>query len=114
MTSGDLRYDYHTAAVAPVSVSVASASIGAGLKYSLAPWVALKAGLSGGYFLGFLNKTSTFDGNPFVSGEVGISFLPGTFHIDVAASYVSYFGLYNGLRALAGISYDIASGRPPA
>jgi tetratricopeptide (TPR) repeat protein len=111
--SADLGYDYQAAATGiPLSVSVAAASLGAGLKYNLAPWVAVEAGISGGYFFGFLNDLSASGGNPFVSGDLGISFLPGRLHINLVGSYVYYFGLYNGFRGSAGISYDLVPGGP--
>ena len=106
--SGGLGYDYDTANGAPLSVSVTDASLGTGLRYDFTPSLSATIGASGGYFFSFLNASATSGGNPFVSVEAGMQFLPGPWHVKVAASYVYDFGLYNGLNASVGMSYDVA------
>jgi tetratricopeptide (TPR) repeat protein len=108
--SGGLGYDYETATGgASLSASVTSASLGTGLRFDLLPWLSATVGISGGYFFSFLNNDfSTSGGNPFVSAEAGVILLPGPWHVSVGASYDYYFGLYNGLSASIGLSYDLA------
>jgi hypothetical protein len=112
--SGGLSYDYETATSGvALTASVASASLGSGLRFDFAPWLSATVGLSGGYFYSFLNTDlSISGGNPFVSADAGVILLPGPLHISVGASYSYYFGLSNGLSFALGLAYDIA--RPNA
>jgi hypothetical protein len=109
--SGGLGYDYDAANFIPQSVSVASASLGSGLRFDLLPWLSATAGISGGYFFSFLNDFSKSGGNPFVSAEAGVILLPSPWHVNVGVAYLYYFGLYSGLSASIGLSYDFAPSR---
>ncbi len=107
--SGGLGYDYATATGgASLSASVTSASLGTGLRFDLLPWLSATVGISGGYFFSFLNDLSASGGNPFTSADAGVILLPGPWHVSVGASYDYYYGLYSGLSASVGLSYDFA------
>ena len=107
--SGGLGYDYATATGgASLSGSVTSLSLGSGLRFDLTSWLSATIGVSGGYFFGFLNDFSTSSFNPFVSGDAGVILLPGPLHLNVGASCLDYFGLYSGLIASVGLSYDFS------
>jgi len=112
--SGGFGYDYDTANGISLSVSVTSVSVGSGLRFDLLPWLSATFGVSGGYFYSFLNDLSTSGGNPFFAAEAGMILLSGPLHVIVGASYLSYFGLYGGLRASLGLSYDFALSGAPA
>jgi tetratricopeptide (TPR) repeat protein len=105
---GSLGYDYDTVTQGiPLSVSIASASMGAGLRFPVIPWLTVQAGLSGGYAYSFLSDLSASAGNPFVSVDASLVLLSSQWHIELGASYRYYLALYSGLQASAGISYDI-------
>jgi tetratricopeptide (TPR) repeat protein len=106
--SGGIGYNYDTANGVPLTVSVTSAGIGGGIRYDFLPWLTASVGVSGGYFYSFLNDFSTMGGNPFLIADAGLAFLPGPLRVTVGASYLSYFGLYSGLSASLGLSYDFA------
>ena len=107
--SGGLGYDYDTATGGvPLSVSVTSVSLGSGLRFDLLSWLSATIGVSGGYFFSFLNDFSTSGGNPFLSAEAGVILLPSPWHLSIGASYDYYSGLYSGLSAFIGLSYDLA------
>jgi hypothetical protein len=106
--SGGLRYDYDAANYIPQSISVASASLGSGLRFDLLPWLSATAGISGGYFFSFLNDFSKSGCNPLVSAEAGVILLRSPWHVNVGVAYLYYFGLYSGLSASIGLSYDFA------
>jgi tetratricopeptide (TPR) repeat protein len=109
---GGLGYDYDTATHGVAnSVSVTSASLGGGVRFPVTPWLSATAGITGGYFFSFLNDFSTSAGNPFVSAEAGVVLLPSPWHVNVGASYLYYFGLYSGLSASVGLSYDLGPSR---
>lgn len=106
--SGSLGYDYDSVTQGiPVTLSIASASVGAGLKFPLIPWLAVQAGISAGYSYSFLSDLSASGGDPFVSLNAGVVLLSSQWHLDLGASYRYYLALYSGLEAYAGISYDI-------
>lgn len=109
--SGGLGYDYDSANGVPLSVSVTSLSVGGGVRFDLLPWLSTEVGVSGGYFYSFMNDLSVSGGNPFFAAEAGMIFLPGPLHVNVNAAYVSYFGLYGGLRASVGLAYDFGPPR---
>src|SRR5208282_6321538 len=50
---------------------------------------------------------------PFVLAGAGVIVLPGPLHATVGASYVNYLGLYSGLIASLGLSYDFAPSATP-
>ncbi len=113
--SAGAAYDYDTVTGGiPLSVSIASASLGAGVKFPIIPWLTVRAGLSGGYAYSFLSDSTASAGNPFVSADAGLSFLPGSWHIDLGASYRYYLALYNGVSASVGFSYDLPARAAPA
>jgi hypothetical protein len=92
----------------PMWVSVISASLGSGLRFDLLPWLSATVGISGGYFFSFLSTFSAYSPNPFISTEAGVILLSGPWHVSVGASFDYHFGLYSGLIASIGLSYDFA------
>lgn len=108
--SGGLGYSYDTANGVPRSVSVFSGSLGGGLRFDPMPWLSAGIGLSAGYFGCALSDSSTVGGNPFVSADVNVVFLPGSWHFTLGASYRYLFKFYNGMAATIGISFDLPSG----
>ncbi|MGA2611867.1 MAG: tetratricopeptide repeat protein [Spirochaetia bacterium] len=106
--SGAFDYDYHGATGGTkLSVSSVALSVGAGIGFPLAPWATLQGGLSTGYFYSFLSDSSASGGNPFISVGAGMLFLPGPLHFSLGTSFDYYFGLYSGMKASVGISYDV-------
>ena len=110
--SGGLGYDYDTANGISQSASVTSASVGSGLRFGILPWLAATVGVTGGYFFSFLNDFSAPGSNPFVSVTAAVILLPSPWHVSVGASYLYDFGLYDGLSASIGFSYDLAPSKP--
>ncbi len=109
--SGALGYDYDPApAGVPLYVSVGSVALGIGMRFDIAPWLALEAGVLGGYFFSFLSDSSASDGNPCILVHAGILLLPSPLHFSLGASFRSYLGLYTGIAASAGLSYDFPAG----
>ena len=112
--SGGLGYDYHAAAPGiPRSVSVGSASVGTGLWLGI-PWLTVELSATGGFFFSFLNDFSASGGNPFLGWDADIVLLPGPWHVNLGAMFRYDFGQYMGIKATAGVSYDLVFGNRSA
>lgn len=106
---GGLVYDYDPIAFVTQSLSVLSGTAGAGYRLGIAPWLALKAFLSGGAFYCFINGADAVPGswNPCLEAGAGASFLFGPIGVEVGASYRHFFGLYGGVGVFLGASYQL-------
>jgi tetratricopeptide (TPR) repeat protein len=112
--SGAFDYDYHGATGGTnLSVSAVALSVGAGMGFPIAPWATLQGGLSTGYFYSFLSDASASGGNPFITVDAGMLFLPGPLHLTFGTAFEDYFGLYSGMKVSAGISYDLFGAAKP-
>ena len=107
--SGGLDYSYDTANGISQTISVTSGSFGGGLRFDFLPWLSATVGISGGYFFGFFNDFSNSGSNPFVSADAEAFLLPGPLHVSIGASYLCYLGLYSGLEASVGVSYELGA-----
>ena len=113
--SGSLGYAYESVTQGiPLSMSLASASMGAGLNFPVLPWLSVQAGISGGYAYSLLSDLTASGGDPFVSVDAALRLLSSQWHVDVGASYRYYLALYNGLEVYAGVSYDIPARASPS
>ncbi len=108
---GGLTYAF-APAVSPDSVSIATASIGAGAQLQLSRSLALEAFALGGYFYGTLNDFSVGSSNPYAAGGAGVRFaLSPSWSIGLSGLYRSYFGLYQGVSAAVSTSFTLGGGQ---
>jgi tetratricopeptide (TPR) repeat protein len=110
--SGGFDYDFDTMPGVPNSISVLAAKFGGGLRLELAPWLTLKGGTSIGYFFGARNDFSVTSYNPCISVGAGVYFPIGQFMLGAGVSYRYLFGLYSGLSASLGLSYELLKSKP--
>ncbi len=93
------------------SLSVVSFGAGAGLRYSILPWLALYAYGRGGYFYGVINDGSgNGGGNPWLHGVGGVSFRVLPFlSVGVEGGYRHYFGLYSDTAITLGTTLHFSA-----
>lgn len=109
---GSLDYDFDPLIGVQKSISVLSAGFGGGARLDLAPWLTLKGGASIGYFFGTLSDFSVTSFNPCLSVGAGVYFPMGQFMLGARVSYRHLFGLYSGLSASLGLSYELLAEKP--
>jgi len=90
------------------AVSLLSGVAGAGLNLELAPRLAIRGQVSGGYYYGFIHgsEASGGGGNPFLSAGLDLSFLLSpSINLGLGAGYKNYLGLYQGIGVSLGTSW---------
>jgi tetratricopeptide (TPR) repeat protein len=93
------------------TVSLTSATVGAGVSYNFMPNLGVKAYVDGGGTFGFFNKSLEGYFNPYVKGGMDLYFdLPPGLLFSAGASLLYQAGLYMGLGVNVGAS--IGLGKP--
>jgi len=98
---------------AVTSISLFDAGLVAGLRFDLLPSLSVRAFGSGGYFYASVNDGTRRGGaNPVAAAGADISLAIGpALGVGLGAAYRNYFGLYNDLAVVLGMSYRF--GAPP-
>ncbi|MEW5816631.1 MAG: tetratricopeptide repeat protein [Spirochaetota bacterium] len=114
--SGGLGYGLHTIKNAPEikqSVSLIRFGAGAGMAYLILPWLGVKAGLTGGYYYGFMNELAKpgGGGNPYLAADAGLHFYPfRSLSLGLGTGYTNYFGLFQGMHVSIATGYHFPAG----
>jgi tetratricopeptide (TPR) repeat protein len=105
----DLDYGFMTIH-APETMSLFSVSAGAGARYSILPWLAVKGFGTGGISFGFFNGVPGTGLGGYFSAGAGLDFsVTPSLSLGLLASCAGYPGLFVGVQAGLSASYDLFS-----
>jgi tetratricopeptide (TPR) repeat protein len=105
----DLGYNFSTL-YAPQTVSLISASAGAGIRFMPISWIAIKGFGTAGLCYGFVNGANGSGVSGCFSAGAGLDFgITPWLTVGAVASYTSYLGLFGGLQVGLSASFNILS-----